>query len=358
MTTDLAPVASSELALSPSQTYWTEPQLATLRQIGLENTTRGDLMVFHHVCKRTGLDPFAKQIHMIERQGKWTIQTGIDGFRLVARRAVDTTGETLGYADTLWCGADGKWTDVWLTDDPPAAAKVTVLRNGQPYPAIALYREYVGLKRDGKPNSMWTGKPALMLAKCAEALALRKAFPQDLSGLYTSDEMQASTPPTIHVDMAEVLAHVTIAQDEDEVRAVWREYAPRLTDAQRATLTDASKIRIEQLHDDEPAHDPETGEISDDGIEDAVLVDDEPHETPAPTASGSARGPLGRDIATRPASDKQIGFLTGLARKAGHIDLDAYLDSAAAADVLGGTPSEPLTDGHARLLIDALKAEL
>ena len=356
MTTDLVPVAASDLALSHDQTYWTDPQLGVLRQLGLENATRPDLMVFHHVCKRTGLDPFAKQIHMIERQGKWTIQTGIDGFRLVARRAVDVTGETLGYLDALWCGADGKWTDVWLSDEPPAAAKATVLRNGQPYPAIALYREYVGLKRDGKPNSMWTGKPALMLAKCAEALALRKAFPQDLSGLYTSDEMQASSHPTVEVNMAEVLAYVAAAQTEDEVRAVWREYAARLTDAQRATLTESSKIRIDQLHDDTPPHDPETGEIADDGIEDAVLVDDEPQEQ-APTATGGTRGPLGRDIATRPATAKQIGFLEDLAKKAGHLDLTAYLDSKACESVLGGAPSDPLTDGHARLLIDALKAE-
>src|SRR5699024_2773705 len=91
---------------------------------------------------------------------------------------------------------DGQWTDVWLSKTPPAAAKATVLRNGARYPAVALFEEYKGTKRNGELNQMWATKGAHMLAKCAEALALRKAFPQDLSGLYTSDEMdQADNGP-------------------------------------------------------------------------------------------------------------------------------------------------------------------
>jgi hypothetical protein len=88
---------------------------------------------------------------------------------------------------------------VWLKKEHPAAAKVTVLRGEGRFPAVALWDEYVALKRDGSVTQMWANKGALMLAKCAEALALRKAFPQDLSGIYTSDEMaQADNrqPPT------------------------------------------------------------------------------------------------------------------------------------------------------------------
>ncbi|ACZ29629.1 phage recombination protein Bet [Xylanimonas cellulosilytica DSM 15894] len=181
---------SSDLAITDGQSFFTDKQVAALRQLGVSNATNADLAVFFHQSTRTGLDPFARQIYMIERQGKQTIQTGIDGFRLVARRATDRARGSFGYEDTLWCGPDGSWTDVWLSREAPAAAKVTVIRDGARYPAIALYTEYVALKRDGNPNSMWASKPALMLAKCAEALALRKAFPQDLSGLYTSDEMQ------------------------------------------------------------------------------------------------------------------------------------------------------------------------
>lgn len=191
----------SALAIRDDQTTWTPQQRAALEQLGVRNASDGDLAVFFHQVQRTGLDPFARQVYMIGRNGrenvngrwvdvtKWTIQTGIDGFRLIARRASDAARETYGYGDTLWCGEDGRWVDVWLSPRPPAASKVTVYRNGQPFPAVALYSEYAGLKQDGSPTKMWAEKGALMLAKCAEALALRKAFPQDLSGLYTADEM-------------------------------------------------------------------------------------------------------------------------------------------------------------------------
>jgi phage recombination protein Bet len=180
----------SELTINEEQTSFTNEQLAALGHMGVQNAHRGDLEVFFHQVQRTGLDPFARQIYMIQRQGKQTIQTGIDGFRLIARRAADHSGEVFGEPETLWCGHDGIWHDVWLDPKlPPAAAKVVVQRGQGTFPAVALYTEYVGRKRDGSVNSMWASKPAIMLAKCAEALALRKAFPQDLSGLYTSDEM-------------------------------------------------------------------------------------------------------------------------------------------------------------------------
>lgn len=194
----------SALAVREDQTGWTPQQRAALAQLGVKDASDGDLAVFFHQVQRTGLDPFARQVYMIGRQAnenidgrwvkstKWTIQTGIDGFRLIARRASDAARETYGYAETLWCGEDGRWVDVWLSHQPPAAAKVTVYRNGQPFPAVALFREYAVFKQDGSPTKMWAEKGSLMLAKCAEALALRKAFPQDLSGLYTSDEMDRS----------------------------------------------------------------------------------------------------------------------------------------------------------------------
>lgn len=195
MSSDLVKAPASDLAIADGQLFWTDKQKAALEQLGVARASNADLAVFFHTATRTGLDPFARQIYMIQREGRQTIQTGIDGFRLIARRAVDRTHETLGYEDTQWCGQDGQWRDVWLDPEPPHAAAVVVLRNGNRFPAIALYTEYVARTKDGKPNRTWSNMPALMLAKCAEALALRKAFPQDLSGLYTSDEMKADSPP-------------------------------------------------------------------------------------------------------------------------------------------------------------------
>lgn len=193
---------TSELAIGAEQLAWTEQQLATLQHLGVEGASEGDLRVFFHQAKRTGLDPFAKQIYMIgrndsvpdERGGwvkvkKFTIQTGIDGYRLVARRAAAQSGEKLRTSEPLWCGKDMQWLEAWPSDDPPVAAKVVAYRDGEPFPGVAMYREFVQTKRDGKPNSMWSRMPANQLAKCAEAQALRKAYPQDLAGIYVDEEM-------------------------------------------------------------------------------------------------------------------------------------------------------------------------
>lgn len=189
------------LTIQEGQTEFSSSQVATLRQLGVENATREDLAVFFHQAVRTGLDPFARQIYMIGRwtkQGtKQTIQTGIDGYRLIARRAADASREKFGYEDTLWCGEDGAWRDVWLPKTAPAAAKVTVLRNGERFSAVALFSEYAGTTKDGSYTQMWATKGAIMIAKCAEALALRKAFPQDLSGIYTAEEMAQADNETL-----------------------------------------------------------------------------------------------------------------------------------------------------------------
>jgi phage recombination protein Bet len=218
MSTDLVHAPSSDLAITGEQKFWTDKQKAALAQLGVANASNADLAVFFHQVVRTGLDPFLKQIYMIERDGKQTIQTGIDGFRLIARRAVDKSRETLGYEDTLWCGADGEWKRVWLESEPPHAAAVVALRNGNRFPAIALYNEYVIVRRDGKPNRTWANRPAGQLEKCAEALALRKAFPQDLSGLYTSDEMKADSPPEATWD-AEVVEEKTEVEGQEFIDA-------------------------------------------------------------------------------------------------------------------------------------------
>ena len=176
------------LVLKADQDFWSESQVAALKQLGLSQASQGDLKVFFHQSQRTGLDPFARQIYMINRGGKFTIQTSIDGFRIVAQRSGNYGGQT----PAEWCGEDGVWKDVWLDKTPPRAARIGVYYKDTPNPtyAVAKWDSYA---QDKSP--IWAKMPDLMLAKCAEALALRKAFPNDLSGLYTNDEMNQSDEP-------------------------------------------------------------------------------------------------------------------------------------------------------------------
>lgn len=196
----------STLAVSSSQAFWSAQQLAALKQIGVQDAPNADLAVFLNFAQRTGLDPFARQIYMIGRnsQGgkKWTIQASIDGLRIVAERS----GDYAGQVGPEYCGPDGVWRDTWTDTKPPVAARVGVLRHGFSVPlyAVAYWDEYVQADREGRPTAMWASKPRLMLAKCAEALALRKAFPNDLAGLYTADEMGNAEVQRVAVTAAPV----------------------------------------------------------------------------------------------------------------------------------------------------------
>lgn len=149
--------------------------------------TDNELKSFIWQCERTGLDPFSRQIYFIKSGGKVQIQTSIDGFRLIAERSNKYEGQT----PVQWCGQDGVWKDIWVHKDFPVAAKVGVFKRGfrEPLYATAHWDEYFA-----QPGFMHKKMPALMIAKVAESLALRKAFPNEMSGLYTQEEMPAQKP--------------------------------------------------------------------------------------------------------------------------------------------------------------------
>lgn len=169
---------------------FTSDQIGLIRSQIAPKATPDELKLFLYQAQRTGLDPLARQIYAIHRnqkdqQGNWTakmtIQTSIDGFRVIAERS----GVYAGQSEPVFDETNGVLK----------SCKVAVFKfdpRGARYEAavgVAYWNEYVQTNQNGQAQGLWAKMPHTMLSKVAEALALRKAFPQDLSGLYTNDEM-------------------------------------------------------------------------------------------------------------------------------------------------------------------------
>ena len=129
--------------------------------------TDGELQLFALVASRSAPDLFARQIYATKRSGKMVIQTGIDGDRSIAAR----TGEYDGQDEPVFgpdCACSLPAHPEWAT--------VAVYRKGmgRAVKATAFWHEYVP-----QQDFMWKRMPHVMIAKVAEALALRKCFPWD-----------------------------------------------------------------------------------------------------------------------------------------------------------------------------------
>lgn len=250
--------AVATLPTSSSAADWTDEERAVIEAAGLvfthmygerkgekELAPRAVIARFQHTCARTGLDPLARQIYCIARFGsdglEWATQTGIDGFRVVAERSKQYAGQ----APAEWLTDAGEWVDVFvkkLHGEHPLAARIKVYRHDwdddKPAVGIATWDEYAQTKRNGDLTAMWAQRGPGQLAKCAEALAMRKAFPQDLSGVYTDDELRPVSPEPAEqsedwealiaaADSPEALALIgeriaESGQGTDKIRAAYR----------------------------------------------------------------------------------------------------------------------------------------
>jgi phage recombination protein Bet len=185
---------------------WDRDQVDLIKRTVAQGASDDELRMFLYQAQRTGLDPLSRQIYCIMRYAdgkpRATIQTGIDGYRLAA----DRTGLYAGNDDYRFNDGQTEYEVLRGGNERPATATATVWKivQGQrvAFSATTRWEEYYPGDKGG---AMWRKMPFLLLGKCAEALALRKAFPAELSGLYTDDEM-AQAGPVVEAEYREVEA--------------------------------------------------------------------------------------------------------------------------------------------------------
>ncbi|WP_344094625.1 recombinase RecT, partial [Nocardiopsis composta] len=235
---------------------------------------------------------------------KYTIQAGIDGLRVIAER----TGRYEGRTPIQWCGEDGVWRNVWLDRSrAPVAARCAVYKRGfrEPLEGVAHWAEFVQTRKGGDPTPMWATKGAHMLGKVAEALALRAAFPQDLSGIYTPEETAAeddaaaasggpgqtiaeavaeeySRPSGEQMVTPEQLSEIAgrirdLGMGKDAALEVYAEAAGRQVPTTRLLTAAEAEAVIEELA--RRAAPPEPEEAPEEPV-DAEIVDDAPADDP------------------------------------------------------------------------------
>jgi phage recombination protein Bet len=181
---DLAANDGGPLRFSPEQERM-------IRDTCANGASSDEFAVLLEIARVRRLNPLLRQIHFVKRWDKnknrhvWSAQISIDGMRAVAQR----TGRYNGQDEPEYGPCNSKGFPEW--------AKVRVYRKDWDRPAVGLvfWREYVQTNKDGHPTSFWSDMPMNQLAKCAEAHAFRKAFPEDCGGLYTDVEMEQATHP-------------------------------------------------------------------------------------------------------------------------------------------------------------------
>lgn len=195
--------------MSHEVTKFSQEQIDLLKNTICKGSTNDEFELFLYACQRTGLDPFIRQIHAVKRwdsalgKNVMAVQTGIDGYRLIAERTgkympgkectyvYDNSGgifSCTAYVKRL--GPDGVWHEISHT---------------------VFFTEYAGLKKDGSLTGMWHNKKHIMISKCAEAACLRKVFPAEMSGIYTKEEMEQADNP---VKAIAPITECTISHDQ------------------------------------------------------------------------------------------------------------------------------------------------
>lgn len=213
-----------------------DEQRAMIRGKYAPRASEAEFQVLLEIARVRKLNPITSQIYFIERGGKWSVQVGIDGLRALAQRS----GLYAGQDEPEFVEVEGKLV----------LCKVRVYRKDwgdRACVGVAYWDEY-GARAS---NPLWKTLPHGMLAKVAEALALRKAFPEDTSGLYTHDEMDRnvghvpapSEPKPLSVAALDALDFIENTDAADIAENFKQLHGRFVTDSQELEMLRAAYLR-------------------------------------------------------------------------------------------------------------------
>lgn len=215
-----------------------EEKKKLLKETVCAGATDAELELFINVCNHTGLNPFFKQIYLIDVRGKRTTIISIDGFRLIAER----TGRYVPGAETSY-----KYNDKdELVSATSYIKKLAGDGSWHEFSESALWSEYAKKDGKGKYNYAWASMPHVMLSKCSEARVLRKGFPAEFSGLYAKEELdqacEETTEPVLEVvkPLGQVQLKALSAMISDDVETLKK----LLTEFKVEALSDLPAIKF------------------------------------------------------------------------------------------------------------------
>lgn len=264
------------LAKIEEQELFTPAQEKMILDTYAGGATPSEAKVLMTIARVRRLNPLLGQIHFVKRQGKgpdgkyrdmWSTQVSIDGLRAIAERS------------GLY---DGQDAPIFEEDDKgnPLIAKVAVYRKDWARPAwgIAHFKEFAQRKQDGSLTKFWKEKAHVMLAKCAESAALRKAFPEQTSGLYSPEEMGN--------DAVETVGAYEITEDGEVIEKKKRRApeAPAMDPTPKRLATTEPAPSVDAAEDDEE-------EAEEPAAANAAPTPDELHKE-AKLSKGAKKGSL------------------------------------------------------------------
>lgn len=234
------------------QDMYRKEQVDIIRETVAKDANDLELHWFLTVAKQVQLDPLRKQIYFIKRSGRPTMQTSIDGLRSIAHR----TGSYAGMDEIKYDNGYSHAQLVMEGASQPLVATATVYKFVQghrvSFTASAGWAEYYPGR--GTQSTMWDKMPFGQLGKCAEAKALRMAFPEDLGGLYTDDEMQQAPMADADAEIIEAPPAKSVTQ------SVTEKLAKKASKAKAEPREPVQENTIEEavvIEDDKPEPEPE-----------------------------------------------------------------------------------------------------